>query len=84
MSETYLNDITIKKKLRDALVRLRFGINELRVNKRYESENIVNKDCATNLKTLLTKTVLSVQPFSKTKRTSYFIVHCILQLDINT
>ena len=25
---------------------MRFGINELRVNKRYESENIVNKDCA--------------------------------------
>ena len=35
-----------KKKFRDALVRLRFGINELCVNKRYESENIVNKDCA--------------------------------------
>ena len=46
VAETYLNDITIKKKFRDALVRLRFGINELRVNKRYESENIVNKDCA--------------------------------------
>ena len=45
VAETYLNDITIKK-FRDALVRLRFGINELRVNKRYESENIVNKDCA--------------------------------------
>ena len=30
---------------RDALVRLRFGINELKVNKRYVSENIVNKDC---------------------------------------
>ena len=26
--------------------RLRFGINELRVNKRYESQNIVNKNCA--------------------------------------
>ena len=25
---------------------MRFGINELRVNKCYESENIVNKDCA--------------------------------------
>jgi len=25
---------------------LHFGINELRVNKRYESEKIVNKDCA--------------------------------------
>ena len=25
---------------------MRFGINELRVNKRYECENIVNKDCA--------------------------------------
>ena len=32
VAETYLNDITIKK-FRDALVRLRFGINELRVNK---------------------------------------------------
>ena len=45
MAETYLNDITIKK-FRDALVWLRFGINELWVNKHYESENIVNKDCA--------------------------------------
>ena len=44
MVETYLNDIRIKK-FRDSLVRLHFGINELRVNKRYESENIVNKDC---------------------------------------
>ena len=45
VAETYLNDITIKR-FRDALVRLRFGINKLRVNKRYESENIVNKDSA--------------------------------------
>ena len=45
VAEAYLNDITIKQ-FRDALVRLRFGINELRVNTLYESENIVNKDCA--------------------------------------
>ena len=44
-AEKYLNDITIKK-FRDALVRLRFGIKELKVNKRYESQNIVNKNCA--------------------------------------
>ena len=44
-AEKYLNDITIKK-FRDALVRLRFGINELKVNKRYESQNIVNENCA--------------------------------------
>ena len=48
VAEIYLNDITIKKikkKFRDALVSLLFGINELRVNKRYEYENIVNKEC---------------------------------------
>ena len=43
--QTYLNDITTKR-FRDALVRLCFGINELRVNKRYVSQNIVNKDSA--------------------------------------
>ena len=46
VAETYLDDITIRR-FRGALVRLRFGINELRrVNKRYECENIVNKECA--------------------------------------
>ena len=43
--EENLNDITIKK-IRYALVRLRFGINELKVNKRYESQNIANKNCS--------------------------------------
>ena len=44
-AQSYLNYITIKRS-RDALVRLHFGISELRVGKRYESEQIVNKDCA--------------------------------------
>ena len=43
-AEKYLNDITIKK-FRDALVRLRFAINEIKLNERYESQNIVNKNC---------------------------------------
>jgi hypothetical protein len=41
--ERYLNDITIKK-FRDSLVRMRLGLNELNVNKRYQSD-AVSKDC---------------------------------------
>ena len=44
-AEKYLNDITIKK-FRDTLIRLRFGINELKVNKRYGSDNVTNKNCS--------------------------------------
>lgn len=39
-SEKYLNNITIKK-FRDTLVRFRFGINELGVNKRYIMGNVL-------------------------------------------
>ena len=42
-AEKYLNDITIKK-FRDTLIRLRLGINELGVNKRFQPES-VNKTC---------------------------------------
>ena len=45
VAEKYLNDITIKK-IRDTLIRLRFGINELKVNKRYGSDNVTNKNCS--------------------------------------
>ena len=45
VAEKYLNDITIKK-FRDTLIRLRFGINELKVNKRYGSDNVTNKNCS--------------------------------------
>ena len=41
--EKYLNDITIKK-FRDTLIRLRFGINELGVNKRFQPER-ATKTC---------------------------------------
>ena len=44
-AEKYLNDITIKT-FRDALVTLRYWINEVKVNKRCESQNIVNQNCA--------------------------------------
>ena len=44
-AEKYLNDITIKK-FRDTLIRLRFGINELKVNKHYGSDNVTNKNCS--------------------------------------
>ena len=47
VAEKYLNDITIKKKGGgDILIRLRFGINELKVNKRYGSDNVTNKNCS--------------------------------------
>ena len=39
----YFNDITIKK-FRDTLIRLRLGINELGVNKRFQLESM-NKTC---------------------------------------
>ena len=42
-SEKYLNDITIKK-FRDTLIRLRLGINELGVSKRFQPENAI-KTC---------------------------------------
>ena len=42
-AEKYLNDITIKK-FRDTLIRLRLGINELGVNKRFQPENAI-KTC---------------------------------------
>ena len=43
-AEKYLNDITIKK-FRDALVRLRFGINEIKIDKRYVSQTIATENC---------------------------------------
>ena len=39
-AERYINAITIKK-FRDTLIRLRFGINELGVNKRFQPENAI-------------------------------------------
>ena len=42
-AKKYLNDITIKK-FRDTLIRLRLGINELGVNKRFQPENAI-KTC---------------------------------------
>ena len=42
--ETYLNAITIKK-FRDTLIRLRLGINNLGVNKRFLCDSFVNKNC---------------------------------------
>ena len=42
--ETYLNAITIKK-FRDTLIRLRLGINDLGVNKRFLCDSFVNKNC---------------------------------------
>ena len=41
--EKYINDITIKK-FRDCLIRFRFGINELRANRRFLVGTIL-KDC---------------------------------------
>ena len=45
VAEKYLNDITITK-FRDTLIRLCFGINELKVNERYGSDNVTNKNCS--------------------------------------
>ena len=42
--ELYIDDITIKK-FRNSLVRFRLGINELRVNKRFQHNNLVDKSC---------------------------------------
>ena len=42
--ETYLNAITIKK-FRNTLIRLRLGINDLGVNKRFLCDSFVNKNC---------------------------------------
>ena len=42
--ETYLNDITINS-FRDTLIRLRLGINDLGVNKRFLCDSFVNKNC---------------------------------------
>ena len=42
-AEKYLNDITIKI-FKDTLIRLRLGINELGVNKRFQPEN-ATKTC---------------------------------------
>lgn len=41
--EKYLNDLTIKR-FRDSVIRLRLGVNELRVNNRYSPAN-VDKSC---------------------------------------
>lgn len=43
-SEKYVNDLTIKK-FRDPMIRLRLGINELGVNKRYQHGADVIRDC---------------------------------------
>ena len=40
----YLDSITIKK-FRDALIKLRLGICEIGVNKRYQHTNTVNQNC---------------------------------------
>ena len=45
VEEKYLSDITVKQ-FRDTLIRLLFGINELKVNKRYESENVTKNTAA--------------------------------------
>ena len=42
---TEQNNTSTIKKFQDASVRLRFGIDEIKVNKRYESQNIANKNC---------------------------------------
>ena len=42
--EKYLDSITIKK-FRDALIKLRLGICEIVVNKRYYPTNTVNQNC---------------------------------------
>ena len=42
--QTYLNDISIKKFM-DTLIRLRLGINDLGVNKRFLADSFVNKNC---------------------------------------
>ena len=42
--ESYLNDITIKR-FRDVLIRFRLGINELKANKRFHTDNDFNKTC---------------------------------------
>ena len=45
VAEKYLNNITVKT-FRDSLIRLHFGINELKVNKRYGSDNVTKKNCS--------------------------------------
>jgi hypothetical protein len=42
-AETYLNDVTIKR-FRDSVIRLRLGINELKINSRFSLAN-VDKSC---------------------------------------
>ena len=42
--ESYLNDITIKR-FRDVLIRFRLGINELKANKRFHTDNDFSKSC---------------------------------------
>ena len=69
-AEKYLNDITIKK-FRDTLIRLRLGINELGVNKRFQPENAI-------------KTCPFCQVSWKTKFTSCLYALFMLVSDINT
>ena len=69
-AEKYLNDITVKK-FRDTLIRLRLGINELGVSKRFQPE-------------MQQRRVLSAQVFWKTKFTSCLYVLFMLVSDINT
>ena len=44
LAEKYVNDVTIKR-FRDCIIRLRFGINELGINKRYVPESSLCRDC---------------------------------------
>ena len=43
-AEKYLNQVTIKK-FRDALIRMRLGLNDLGINKRFNQTNPVTKNC---------------------------------------
>ena len=65
--EKYINDITIKK-FRDSLIRLRFGINELGVNKRYQIVTDTSKNC----------------PFcpEELEDESHFLFHCQTYTDL--
>ena len=42
--EVYLNDISLKR-FRDTIIRFRLGLNELGVNKRFQTGNVDIKNC---------------------------------------
>jgi len=68
-AERYLNNVNIKK-FRDAFIRFRFGINELRANRRFQKEQDNENQC----------------PFctNVVENEEHFLLHCYLYDDIRS